>query len=255
MLEYNLKHNLLFFRLSSQIVPFASHPVCRFNWQSYFKSEFQDIGRFIKANKMRISMHPDQFTLINSLDKGIFKRSRKELLYHTQVLDLMGLDTTAKIQIHVGGVYGDKTESIRRFIARFKELDRSIKKRLVVENDDKSYTLTECLLISKKTSIPVLFDAFHHKVNSSGQKIKEAVMLAKKTWSKKDGILMVDYSQQRPNAPKGSHIESIKMKSFKSFLEETSPYDFDIMLEIKDKENSALKVAKEARRYKNFIRL
>ena len=123
ILQFNLEHKLFFFRISSDLVPFASHPINRFNWQMHFQEEFEEIGKFIIKNRMRISMHPDQFTLINSIKEDIFERSKNELKYHVEILDLMKLDTSAKIQIHVGGAYGDKKKSIERFVTRFNELD------------------------------------------------------------------------------------------------------------------------------------
>ncbi len=252
MLRFNVKNNIFFFRISSVLVPFASHPVCKFNWQEHFKSTFIEIGKFIKKHGIRISMHPDQFTLINSLDEDIFKRSHKELLYHAQVLDLMELDNKAKMQIHVGGVYGNKKESIDRFIYRFGKLDSAVKRRLVIENDDVSYTLRNCMSISNKIGVPVLFDVFHHSVNCSGESVSGAIKLSRRTWKEKDGILMVDYSLQKKNAKPGSHAESIDIKSFKTFLKASRPYDFDIMLEIKDKEKSALKAVKALKGDKRF---
>jgi UV DNA damage endonuclease len=103
ILQFNLEHKLLFLRISSDLVPFASHPINQFNWQTHFQQEFEDIGKFITKNSIRISMHPNQFTLINSINDEIFARSKKELKYHAEILDLMKLDTSAKIQIHVGG--------------------------------------------------------------------------------------------------------------------------------------------------------
>lgn len=252
MLEFNVKNKILFFRLSSVLVPFASHPVCKYDWQRHFKQTFINIGNFIKQHNIRISIHPDQFTLINSIDEDIFKRSHKELLYHSQVLDLMGLNSTAKIQIHVGGVYKDKEKSINRFIKRFDRLDKAIIKRLVAENDDVSYTLKNCIDISGKTGIPVLFDAFHHSVNSSGESIHDGIKVAAQTWKAKDGPLMVDYSIQKPKAKPGSHAESINLSHFKRFLDSTKPYDFDIMLEIKNKEKSALQAIKVLQNDKRF---
>ncbi len=246
ILYFNVNHNLLFFRITSDLVPFASHPICRFNWHHFFEDQFQALGSLIKSNKIRISMHPNQFTLINSLDTKVFENSLKEIIYHAQVLDSMDLDTSAKIQMHVGGVYGNKEKSINRFIERFDKLDETIKRRLIVENDDISYNLQDCLQINTETDIPVLFDVFHHEINSSGETIREAFKLLTKTWRKRDGIPMVDYSSQRADGLGRKHAESIRSEHFKKFLEETKPFDFDLMLEIKDKEKSALKALKIA---------
>ena len=241
ILEFNLKHNILFFRITSDLVPFASHPICKFDWQGSFGKRFKAIGDFIKSYGMRISMHPDQFTLINSLDNRVFENSVRELAYHAQVLDLMALDTSAKIQIHVGGVYKDKEKSMTRFAERFERLDEIVKRRLVIENDDNRYSLRDCLQISAKTRVPVLIDVFHHGVNSSGETIQEAFGLFTKTWKARDGLPMVDYSSQKVGHRMGKHVETINLEHFRRFLEETKPFDFDIMLEIKDKEMSALK--------------
>jgi UV DNA damage endonuclease len=245
ILEFNVEHGLLFFRITSDLVPFASHPVCWFNWGEHFRKDFSRIGRFINKHKIRISMHPDQFTLINSLKDEIFERSRRELLYHARVLDRLGLNRTAKIQIHVGGVYGDKPAAIKRFIARYHTLEEEIRRRLVIENDDVSYTLADCLEISAETGIPVLFDVFHHSVNCSGEPVPEAVRRAAETWKKRDGILMTDYSSRKPGGSRGNHAESIDIRDFKKFLA-AAPVDFDVMLEIKDKERSAQKAAAAA---------
>jgi UV DNA damage endonuclease len=241
MLAFNVDHTLLFFRITSDLVPFASHPINRFDWQNYFKQTFKGLGDFVKTHDIRISMHPDQFTLINSVNTEVFERSVKELLYHAEILDLMELDTTAKIQLHVGGVYGDKAESMQRFINRFDALDGRIQRRLVIENDDRLYTLQDCLQIHADTGIPVLFDVYHHELNNTGETVREAFDRFTKTWSEEDGVPMVDYSAQEPGARSGKHAESIGVDQFTQFIEATNEFDFDIMLEIKDKEASALK--------------
>ena len=241
VLEFNCENNLLFFRVTSDLVPFASHPVCKVPWPEIFAAEFLSIGTFIKSNAMRISMHPDQFTLINSPDADIFKRSAAELDYHARVLDLLGLELTAKIQIHGGGVYGDKSKSLDRFCRRFEQLDRRVRRRLVVENDDRQYTVADCLQISRRTGIPVLFDSFHHQLNSNGEDLAAAMGMAAATWEKKDGPPMVDYSSQKKGERRGSHSESIDLKDFARFIDDAGGLDFDIMLEIKDKEKSALR--------------
>jgi UV DNA damage endonuclease len=241
ILRWNVANGFFFFRISSDIVPFASHPVCRFKWEKHFAKRFTSIGRLIKKSNMRISMHPDQFVLINSPDKNIVKRSFAELQYQAKVLDAMKLDQSAKIQIHVGGVYGEKERAIQRFVSNYKKLPLAIRRRLVVENDERLFSLKNCLSISSQTRIPVLFDSFHHEANNNGESIREAAMLASKTWKKKDGVLMIDYSSQAKGKRKGSHCESIDPKHFKRFIKETQSMDFDLMLEIKDKEKSAKK--------------
>ena len=243
ILQFNLEHKLLFFRISSDLVPFASHPINRFKWQRYFQEDFEEIGKFINKNRMRISMHPDQFTLINSIKDEIFERSKNELKYHAEILDLMKLDTSAKIQIHVGGAYGDKKKSIERFVSRFNDLDDSIVRRLVIENDDTLFDLKDCLKINAQVQIPILFDVFHHKLNNSENlTTEESFQLTTKTWNeKRDGVPMVDYSSQEPNGSPRQHSETIDIDDFDLLLKETEPFDFDIMLEIKDKEKSAIK--------------
>ncbi len=252
ILRWNVDRRVLFFRLSSDLVPFASHPVCRFNWQDHFREQFLRIGGFIKEHGTRISMHPDQFTLINSVDEAIFERSHRELLYHAGVLDAMGLDETAKIQIHVGGVYGDKEASIQRFVERFAQLDPAIRRRLVIENDERSYCLRDCLEIHGRTDTPVLFDVFHHSILNHGEDVHACLEGAAATWSPHDGIPMVDYSSQALGKPVGSHTQSIDIESFRVFLRDSRPFNFDIMLEIKGKEASALKAVAAASRDERF---
>ncbi len=243
-LKYNLKHNLLFFRIGSRLVPFASHPICKFNWQKYFAADFRKIGVFIKKHQMRISMHPDQFVLINALDKNIVKRSAKELAYHCQVLDAMELNKQAKVQIHIGGVYGNKKKAMERFIEQYKKLPAFIKKRLVIENDEKLYSLKDCLAVFKKTSIPIVLDIFHHQCLNNNEPVSKALLATSQTWKKSDGKLMADFSHQKKNARIGSHAEHINLNYFQKFLQQAKGLNFDIILEIKDKEKSALKAIK-----------
>jgi UV DNA damage endonuclease len=245
ILEWNVQKNLLFFRIGSQLVPFASHPICqKVNWQKKFAKEFKEVGDFIKKNKIRISVHPDQFVILNSFKEEVLKNSIMELLYHAEILDLMNLKTDAKIQIHVGGAYGDKKEAIKRFIFNYKKLPSKIKRRLVIENDHRLFSLKDVLEINRQTKVPILFDFFHHQCLNNGESLKKAFLLAQKTWIKKDGIIMTDYSNQEMGAILGKHSQTLNLQEFKKFLKEMKNFDFDIMFEIKDKEKSALKSLK-----------
>ena len=247
ILEFNRDHGILFFRITSDLVPFASHPVMDLPWQDRFREQFGEIGRFIRDSGIRISMHPDQFILINAPDGAIVERSIAELRYHAGVLDLMNLDTTAKIQIHIGGVYRDREASIRRFIRRAGDLEEDILRRLAIENDDLRFPLADCLRIHDETGLPVIFDVFHHELNNRGESVPMAIASANGTWKGADGIPMVDYSSQEKGKRKGTHATSLDALLFRRFLLESRSYDMDIMLEIKNKEKSAIEALGIAR--------
>jgi len=210
------------------------------NWGEHFSGEFRNLGRFISDSGIRISMHPDQFIVLNAPDPDVVERSIAELAYHAKVLDLMGLLDSAKIQLHVGGVYGNKEESIGRFVRVYDTLDPAIRRRLVVENDDRRFTTADCLSIHEQTGIPVLFDVFHHACNNRGEGVPEMIRGVRETWKTHDGTMMADYSSQHPKKRPGSHADKIDSGDFARFLEISKPFDMDIMLEIKDKETSAL---------------
>ena len=249
ILDYNVNHGLLFFRISSDLIPFASHPICKLNWYELFQSEFEQIGFFIRENDIRVSMHPDQFVVLNSPNSRIIENSISELKYHCMVLDAMRLDETAKVQIHIGGVYGNKIEALTRFARTYNTLGNAIRRRLVIENDDHLYHLRDCLELNRQINIPTVFDIFHHELLSNGEPLKFALREAMSTWDKnKDGLPIIDYSsphmgnnEESIKGRRGKHAERIDAKLFKKFLKETESLDFDVMLEIKDKEKSALK--------------
>jgi UV DNA damage endonuclease len=241
ILKFNVERSLLFFRISSDLIPFASHPICRFDWASHFARDLSRIGSLIKRSGIRISMHPDQFTLLNSRDDRIVERSVLELEYHAEILDRMKLDGTEKIQIHVGGVYGEREQALKRFVQRYAHLPLRVKRRLVIENDDRLYPLADCMDLHFQMGVPVLFDVFHHCILNFGEPAREALELAATTWSEQDGPPMVDYSSQYASERKGRHAESLDDYDFAHFLETAQGIDCDGMLEIKDKERSALR--------------
>lgn len=247
MLEFNAAHGIRFFRITSDLVPFASHPVMDTDWQGQFRDRLKEIGHYILENGMRVNMHPGQYTLINSPSEKVFENSHKELLYHAQVLDLLGLDLTCKIQIHVGGEYGDKDASIGRFAQRFHGLDRVVRRRLVVENDHVNYSIEDCLRVHALCAIPIVYDTLHQEALRGRMDPKKALEMVEPTWKEQDGIPFIDYSQQKLGARTGLHSESIEPDDFRKFLAETRPVDFDVMLEIKDKEISAVKAVDIAR--------
>ena len=247
ILRYNTAHGLLFLRITSDLVPFATHPVCTFPWKDHSAGTLAQLGAFCRDNGFRISMHPDQFVLLNTPDPDILSRSIAELEYQTAVLDMMGLDASAKVQVHVGGVYGDKTASIGRFSDAYSNLSPAVRARLVIENDERLYSFADCLALHDETGIPVILDVFHHAILNHGEPLEDILPDLCSCWKKIDGIPMVDYSSQEEGKRSGAHAEHIDEEDFFRFLAASRPYDFDLMLEIKDKEKSANRALSLAR--------
>lgn len=190
-------------------------------------------------------MHPDQFVILNSSNEKVIDNSINELKYHCNILDAMDLDQTAKVQIHVGGVYGDRHRAIKKFVECYSTLSEALRKRIVIENDDHLFNLKDCLEIHQQTGIPIIFDNFHHECFShSKESIIQAIKKASLTWKVKDGLPMLDYSSQSKGERKGKHATTLDPLLFCDFIKETQRLDFDLMLEIKDKEKSALAALK-----------
>jgi UV DNA damage endonuclease len=248
ILNFNRINKIYFFRISSDIIPFASHPICDIEWTETFKVELKEIGDYISKNNIRVSMHPDQFVILNSKSKGVVKNSIRELQYHCKLLDSMKLPSSAKIQIHGGGVYGDKEKAKKDFINNFSELlEGNLRSRLVIENDDRSYGLQDCLDINSEIGIPIVFDTFHHECLNNGENFQHALSSFVKSWKYPvDGNPIIDYSSQSIGDRKGKHAKTLDKNHFfymyNEFRNSTkeNQIDLDIMLEIKNKEESAL---------------
>lgn len=238
---YNIKNNIKLFRISSDIIPFGSREAKTLDWWEIFQKQLDDIGKMVKQYNIRVSMHPGQYTVLNSNNEDVVKRAIEDLIYHTRFLDSLGVDKKNKIILHIGGVYGDKKAAIDRFINNYRLLDKSIKDRLVIENDDKSYNIEEVLEISRILDIPVVYDNLHNEVLPSNnfKNNKYYIEKARKTWKLEDGKQKTHYSQQNLNKRSGSHSETIDIKKFSYYIKDLP--DIDIMFEVKDKNLSTIK--------------
>ncbi len=241
ILQWNIENGIYFFRITSDLIPFASHPVCSVDWQSMFSEQFAQIGRFIADNSIRVSMHPGQYTVLNSNRMDVVERSIFELQYHADVLDLLNQDADAKIVLHIGGVYGNKSKAMNRFVQAYQNLPDSIQRRLIIENDERSYTVPDCISIHEMTGVPIVVDNLHHYANNNGESFTSAFDVAKESWRAEDGSPIIHYSSQASGGRPGKHAISIDNRHFKSFLLSLREYEMDMMLEVKDKEKSAIK--------------
>ena len=247
MLDYLIKNEIRLFRISSDIIPFGSHPANNLNWQEEFKEEFKRLGKKAIKNNIRLSMHPGQYTILSSQNESLTLKSFQDLIYHSKVLDLMNLPPSHKLILHIGGVYNDKQNAMNTFIKNYSLLPKNIKRRLVIENDDRCYTASDVLEISKKIKCPVVFDYLHYLLNhyEHEQDPVKMLQLCRDGWNEADGTQKIHYSQQAENKKLGSHSDTIDPIQFHEFSK-ILPKDIDVMFEVKDKNLSVLK-------YKNFL--
>lgn len=247
ILEWNVQNNIKFFRISSNIFPWASE----YNLEDLpdyqeIEEVMFDCGLFIEENDLRITSHPGPFNKLASFEDRIVQNTIKDLTIHGKVHDLLCLsrDTYSKINIHVGAVYDkSKEKTCDNFCRNFDKLPDSVKTRLTVENDDKPslYSAIDLYnLIYKKINIPVVFDYHHHKFCDGGLTEEEALLTSLDTW--KDITPVTHYSQSRSFEHNDSSIKENAHSD--SYWTPINFYgkSFDVMLEAKHKEIALFKM-------------
>ena len=245
IIKWNEQHNIKFFRMSSEIFPWASE----YKWEDLpdikmIKVWLENAGLMAEEYGQRLTSHPGPFNVLVSPNPKVVDNTITDLSIHGDIMDFMGLSRTPynKINIHCNGVYGDKESAMDRFCKNFERLPENVQTRLVVENDDKAsmYSVKDLYEgIHKKIGIPITFDYHHYKFNTGGQTEQEALELAISTWP--NGIVpAVHYSESR-----AEHLldESIKPQAHSDIINDlpnTYGKEVDVMVEAKSKELSIL---------------
>jgi len=243
LVDYNAENSIRLFRISSNLIPFGSSPLNFLPWWEEFSDVFAALGERIARTSLRVSMHPGQYTVLNSPDEEVVRRAVADLDYHERVLRLLNTDESSKLILHLGGAYGDKPVSCDRFCRNWERLSDSVRHRVVLENDDRSYHIADVLRVAGRLGIPAVFDCLHHAINppevggTPGFWIGECA----KTWHPWDGRQKIHYSQQNPGGKPGAHSQTISLEDFLPFYESIRNRDLDVMLEVKDKNLSAVK--------------
>lgn len=241
IMEWNVEHGIRVFRVTSDLFPWASE------YKLKDLPHFREIREILeKAGKLnvRVSSHPGPFNKMAGVGPTL-QNTIKDLEIHSEVFDLMGLPQShwSKINIHVGGAYGNKEETLKRFAENFNLLSPALRSRLTVENDDKKglYTVADLLPLHEMIGIPIVFDYFHHSLNPGLQSEEEAFLSAFQTW---DVRPVFHYSSSR----KDKEDPTSKREAHSDWTyEEINTYgkDIDIILETKMKEKSLLRYREE----------
>lgn len=241
--RYDARNGIVLFRITSEIIPLASHPEFDFDWEGRFAVSLARLGRLIRDYNIRVSMHPGQYTVLNTPDPVLLQKSIADIAYHVRFLDSLGVDTACKVILHIGGAYGDKLSALHRFARAWMGLDVSARRRIVIENDERLFNIEEVLNIGLRLGIPVVFDALHHRLNLPPGNTTDGEWIRRcgETWQEHDGRQKIHYSQQSSSSRAGAHSSTIHLGRFIEYLDMISRPDVDVMLETKDKNISALK--------------
>ena len=160
------------YRMSSNIVPYGTHPdLPQFDYRRQIDDQadaLRALGARACGLGLRLSMHPGQFTVINAPDEGLRDRSLAELEADALLLDTMGLGPEATVVIHVGGGYGDKPSALDRWAAAFERLSPRARARVGLENDERIFNLADVLELHRRTGVRVVYDHHHARINRSG---------------------------------------------------------------------------------------
>ncbi|WP_026691627.1 UV DNA damage repair endonuclease UvsE [Alteribacter aurantiacus] len=240
-IHYCIAHQIDLFRLSSSMVPLSTHPEAAWDYVTPFKKEWADLGQLIKDHHIRTSFHPNQFTLFTSDKQDVTDRAVEDLRYHHKMADAMGLDE-CRFVLHVGGIYGDKEKAIERFSKNINQMPTSLKNRLMLENDDKSYHTEDVLAICREEQIPLVFDYHHHVVFPGEAPLEELMPRVIESWKHTGLRPKVHLSSPKDKERSRAHAAGLDVNFVKPFFEMMRQYDtdFDVMIEAKQKDKALL---------------
>lgn len=258
ILEWNVQNNIYFFRLSSQMFPFAGHPDYGYDLK-FADKMLKRIGEYAKKNKIRLTMHPSHFNNLASESEKVIKGTLADLKHHCEILDRMKLDKNSILILHGGGIYGDKAKTIIRMHKNLKKLPKCTLERIVFENDEMNYSVEDLLPISEKFNIPIVLDFHHDSINPSSKPIEKYFDRVFKVWSDRGMKPKVHVSNSCPGIKNFHNImERRKHSDHIEFLHKSLQkikFPIDIMLECKLKEQSIFSLRKMPRNqiFKNPI--
>ena len=268
ILDYLDRHDIRMYRLPTALAPYASHPeLTQFHTQvEECAAELEAIGSCARELGVRLSSHPGQYTVLNSEDENVRASAAAELEVQAALFDAMGLDDEAVVVLHVGSAAGGPQAGIDRFLAGLELLSDAARRRLVIENDDRSYGLSDVLELSRRTGLRAVWDPHHHRCHDrAGLGEGEALAGALATWPEGQ-TPKIHYSSPRLDleerrVKKGrrverrlvlpqlrAHADLIEPAGFERFLRDSHAAgvrDFDVMLEAKAKDLALLRLREQ----------
>ncbi len=172
------------FRITSQVLPLATHPLTGYTLEQLDPSggvagAFAYAGALAQAYDIRLSLHPDQFVVLNSERELVVQSAIQELELHGEVAELVGADV---IVLHGGGGVGGASTALERLERGLDRLSPRARDRLALENDDRCFTPRSLIPLCERTGVPLVYDVHHHRCLADGLSVEEATELAFATW-------------------------------------------------------------------------
>lgn len=254
LLKHNRYMDVHVYRLTSKLIPLATHQDMS-DWDPYtpLADDFAEVGAFAREHGIRLSFHPDHFTVLSTPRPEVYASSVRDLRHHVKMLEMMGLDEKATCNIHVGGTYGDKEAAGQRFIQQFNEIEERITRRLTLENDDKTFTAAETLDICEQVGAPMVLDLHHHAVNNpDNDRPEELWPRILKTWERNYGHSLppkMHISSPKSESDPRGHADHVDSGPLVSFLLDIAPETpaIDVMIEAKRKDEALLRLMDDMR--------
>ncbi|MFO7884041.1 MAG: UV DNA damage repair endonuclease UvsE [Desulfobacteraceae bacterium] len=243
-LEFCRENKIGSFRINSQILPLKTHPELGYDMAELPGSDaiindFKACGAFSQTHDIRTTFHPDQFIILSSPNPDVVRRSVQDLEYQAQVAEWVNADV---INIHAGGVYGDKPSALLRLMKTIDTLPGPVRKRLTLENDDRSYSPKDLLPVCMKLAIPMVYDVHHHRCLQDNLSIKEATQKSLKTWDR-EPLFHISSPRDGWGAPNPrKHHDYINIKDLPK---DWTYLDITLEVEAKGKELAIKKLMKD----------
>ena len=244
IIKYNIENDIHFYRITSALIPLVTHPeVGYWGHREFLKKDFEYVGKLINNSKMRVDTHPDEFNVINSINPKVVENTKINLLRQAEWFEDFKYDL-GKMVVHIGGATNGKEAALERFVNNFTTFPNEVTSKIIIENDDKTYTAKETLDLCNELKVPMVLDVHHHNCNNNGENIYGLIPDIFATWKNQKLPPKLHFSSPKNGEKDRKHSDFINAKDFVNFLENVKSFntDIDIMLECKEKDLALFKL-------------
>ena len=251
MIKWNEQNGIKVLRISSELFPHISNPKVEGYDMEFADALLKKIGEYARSLNHRLTFHPGQYNVVGTPNEKTFLQTINDLSYHAGVLDRMGMGADSVMVVHGGGLYGDKEKTLERWCENYKRLPEPIRRRLVLENCEKCFSIKDCLYVSEKVHVPVVFDTHHYSCynilhpDETFKRPVEYMEAILNTW-KRRGIKPKFHVSEQGSGRTGHHSDYIEViPDYLLEIPEKYGCDIDIMIEAKKKELAIFKLYKK----------